>query len=529
MEHLLCDILIIGSGAAGLRAAISARQKGLDVCVISKQAPGKATCTILSAGVFAATKAGSSPDSHLKRTLQAGRGINQQDLVEVLVEDAPQRLKELKKWGINADFQRGYLYCKGRAPYLGKEIVRCLLAINETLGTRFIAGQLVAELKPLEGFIGVLAFSPGTGKSLSIGAKAVILCTGGAGALYLRHDNPKRMFGDGYALALKAGAVLQDMEFVQFYPVGLAEPGLPGFLIPPRLADHGQLYNTRGEDILKKYDILERPAAERARDQLSQALFTEIYKRDEAVFLDLRKVSSLEWHEDPFSASTYPILGERYGAIDRPVRVAPMAHHTMGGVCIDTNGATSVPGIFAAGEVTGGLHGANRMGGNALTETLVFGARAGEASAAWAKHNGNVPTAKLFQDAEVENFASALKTAEPNPSRFMAHLSHTLWKEAGIIRNRQGLEHALNTVKTISTKILQTDTGDQLEGQPKTEILFGARVAALIIQAALKREESRGAHFREDFADQDDKNWRGHLQVKQSGDGQAHWNFKASS
>jgi succinate dehydrogenase/fumarate reductase flavoprotein subunit len=530
MEHLFCDVLIVGSGAAGLRAAISAQQKGLNVCVISKQAPGKATCTILSAGVFAGTKEGNSPDHHLERTLQAGRGINQQDLVKVLVEDAPQRLKELKKWGINADFQRGYLYCKGRSPYLGREIVRCLLTKNEALGTRFISGHLVAELKPLlDGFFGVLAYSPGAGKGLSIGAKALILCTGGAGALYLRHDNPKRMFGDGYVLALQAGAVLQDMEFVQFYPLGLAEPGLPGFLIPPRLADHGQLYNTRGEDILKKYNILERPAAERARDRLSQALFTEIYKRDEKVFLDLRKVSVQKWCEDPFSASTYHILGERYGAINRPVQVAPMAHHTMGGVCIDAIGTTSVPGLFAAGEVTGGLHGANRMGGNALTETLVFGARAGEAAAAWVKNNDKAPSAELFNDAEVDKFASTLKTAEPNASRFMAHLSNILWKDAGIIRNRHGLEHALNTVKTISKDVLQSDTGNQLGGPPKSEILFGARVASLIIQAALKREESRGAHFREDFADQDDINWRGHLQVKLSPNGQAHWNFQAIS
>jgi succinate dehydrogenase/fumarate reductase flavoprotein subunit len=529
MEHLSCDVLIVGSGAAGLRAAISAKQKGLDVCVISKQAPGKATCTILSAGVFAGTEAGNSPDNHLKRTLQAGRGINQQDLVKVLVEEAPQRLKELKKWEINADFQRGYLYCKGRSPYLGKEIVRCLLTKNDALGTRFISGHLVADLKPLDGFFGVLAYSPGTGKGLGIGAKTLILCTGGAGALYLRHDNPKRMFGDGYVLALQAGAVLQDMEFVQFYPVGLAEPGLPGFLIPPRLADHGQLYNTHGEDILKKYSILERPAAERARDRLSQALFTEIYNRDQKVFLDLRKVSAQKWCEDPFSASTYHILGERYGAIHRPVRVAPMAHHTMGGVRIDTNGATSVPGLFAAGEVTGGLHGANRMGGNALTETIVFGARAGEAASAWVKENDKAPTTELFKDAELEKYTSVLTTAEPNASRFMANLSSILWKEAGIIRNRHGLEHALNAVKTISTEVLKSGIGSHFNVQPGTELLLGARVASLIIQAALKREESRGSHYREDFADQDDKNWQGHLQVKQSRDGQAHWNFQAVS
>ncbi len=526
MEHIFCDVLVVGSGAAGLRAAISAKQKGLDVCVISKQAPGKATCTILSAGVFAGTEENKSPDHHSRRTLQAGRGINQKELVNVLVEESPGRLKELKKWGINAEFHRGYLFCKGRAPYRGKEIVQCLLTKNEALGTRFVSGHLVADLKHLEGALGALVYSPGANKWLTIGAKAVILGTGGAGGLYLRHDNPKRMLGDGYVLALKAGAVLQDMEFVQFYPLGLVEPGLPAFLVPPNIADDGRLFNTRGEDIIKKYKILERPAAERARDKLSQALFIEIYKKDREVFLDLRRVSKLKWFEDPFSASTHHILGERYGANHRPVRVAPMAHNTMGGVCIDIYGTTSVPGLFAAGEVTGGLHGANRMGGNALTETLVFGARAGEAAAVWAKDSDSEPKPEIFKDAEVEKFSSVPKTVRSNPAELMANLSEIIWKEAGIIRNKRGLEFALNAVNTISRKILQSHIGNPLDVRRRIESLLGAQTASLIIQAALKRKESRGSHFREDFADQDDDNWQGHLQVKLSRNGEAHWNFQ---
>jgi aspartate oxidase len=529
MEHIFCDVLIVGSGAAGLRAAISAKQKGLDVCVISKQAPGKATCTTLSAGVLAGTEENKSPGHHLSRTLQAGRGINQKELVKVLVEEGPNRLKELKKWGINAEFHRGYLFCKGLAPYRGKEIVQCLLTKNEALGTRFISGQLVADLKQLEGAFGVLAYSPRAGKWLTIGAKAVILGTGGAGALYLRHDNPKRMLGEGYVLALKAGAVLQDMEFVQFYPLGLVEPGLPAFLIPPNIADDGRLFNTHGEDILKKYKILERPAAERARDKLSQALFIEIYRKDREVFLDLRRVSEFKWVENPFSASTHHILGERYGANHRPVRVAPMAHHTMGGVCIDSYSTTSVPGLFAAGEVTGGLHGANRMGGNALTETLVFGARAGEAAAVWAKDSDREPITEIFTDSDVEKLALAQKTAKSNTVGLMANLSEIIWKEAGIIRNKRGLKLALNAVNTISTEVLRTRIGNPSDVQRRIELLLGAQAASLIIQAALKRKESRGAHFREDFGDQDDDSWQGHLQVKLSRNGVANWSFRAIS
>lgn len=527
MEHIICDVLVVGSGAAGLRAAISAKQKGLDVCVVSKQAPGKATCTILSAGVFAGTEESKSSGHHLKRTLQAGRRINQKELVKVLVDEGPMRLQELKKWGINAAFHHGYLYCKGRAPYRGREIVQSLLTKNEALGTRFISGHMVADLKQMDGIFGVLAYSPGADKWLSIGAKTVILATGGAAALYLRHDNPKRMLGDGYVLAYRAGAVLQDLEFVQFYPLGLAESGLPAFLVPPNIADYGQLFNTPGEDILNKYEILERPAAERARDKLSQALFTEIYEKDREVFLDLTKVSDHKWAENPFSASSHHILGERYGANRRPVKVAPMAHHTMGGVCIDADGMTSLPGLFAAGEVTGGLHGANRMGGNALTETLVFGARAGKASAIWAKDGDREPKAEIFKDAEVEKFAFVQETDGSNPAELMTTLSEIVWKEAGIIKNQRGLERALNAVNTISAKALKSHTRSPLDVQRRIEILFGAQAASLIIQAALKREESRGAHFREDFADQDDTNWHGHLQVKLSRIGEANWTFQA--
>ena len=231
---------------------------------------------------------------------------------------------------------------------------------------------LVTDLVMHNGVGGVRAFIPSSGEWIIISAQAVILATGGAAALYLRHDNPKGMLGDGYRMALEAGAVLQDMEFVQFYPLCLAESKLPPLVIPPKLADCGQLVNDRGEDILDKYGIEERPAAERARDLLSQALFNEIYRNGQAVWLDLRSLSKEQWVIDPFSASVGHILGDRFGARHRPVRVAPAAHHIMGGVKITDAGATSVPGLFAAGEVTGGLHGANRMGGERVDRDIGF-------------------------------------------------------------------------------------------------------------------------------------------------------------
>ncbi len=527
MQHLSFDILVVGSGAAGLRAAIAARAKGLEVGVISKAAPGKSTCTMVSGGAFTGTREGDSPQGHLEQTLRAGRGINLQELVEILVTEGPQRLKELVDWGIKARFHKGSLYAAGRPPIWGEEIVHCLVSKNKSLGTRFMGGLLVTDLKMHAGQAGVICFSTKSDSWLAINAKALVLATGGAGALFRRHDNPKRMLGDGYILALKAGAVLQDMEFVQFYPLGLAEPGMPSFLIPPRIADSGKLYNNRGEEILEKYKIHERPAGVRARDKLSQVVFKEIYRLKEEIWLDLREATEEDWQRDPFSASTREIFGERYGAMHRPLRIAPLAHHVMGGVCIDPGGATSVPGLFAAGEVTGGLHGANRMGGNALTETVVFGARAGASAAAWARDNSARVTKNGFKDWEERISKRRSNKAKMDSDPFMKDIREILWTDGGIIRNKQGLKRALDEIEAIRAQAFGMDFGDNpRELQRCFELQFACQTAALILQAALQREESRGAHLREDYPDQDDEKWRGHLQVRLSPQGEPDWSFR---
>jgi succinate dehydrogenase/fumarate reductase flavoprotein subunit len=528
MEHFSCDVLVIGSGGAGLRAAIECREEGLDVCVISKASAGKGTSTIVSGGVFAGTREGASTQSHFARTLQAGRGVNQQELVEILVAEAPDRLKELMQWGINAEFRNGYLFSQGAAPMWGREITQCLITKCNALGVRFFGGMVVADVKMETDTAGVVAYRVQSGDWLAIGAKALVLATGGTGALFQRHDNPRRMLGDGYILGLNAGAVLQHMEFVQFYPLGVAEPGLPSFLIPPRLADHGGLFNGRGEEIHEKYNISERPAGERARDRLSQALFIEIYRNAEQVWLDLTRVSEDDWHADPFSGSTRKILQDRYGAKEKALRIAPMAHHVMGGVRIDTRGVTSVPGLFAAGEVTGGVHGANRMGGNALTETLVFGKRAGDTAAQWAA-DAKQSSSKIGADARRAflNHSSKKKT-DLDSGHLTRQLQQVMWKEGGILRNKKGLAKALEAVRNIQQQALESSLErDPNEVQRLLELRFAAATAALIVEAAQKREESRGAHYREDFPDQDDENWKGTLQVQLNSEGEQIWEFHA--
>jgi len=527
VEPFKCDVLVIGSGAAGLRAAIAAKSLGCDVAVISKHSPGKGTCTILSGGVFAGTPPGAPSADHLQQTLEAGRGINQVALAHALAEEGPRRLQELVKWGIRGSFHRGNLISEGRPFIWGEEIVNCLTHQARAMGVRFMGGVVVAELKARSDTSAALAFETDANRWIKISAKAIVLASGGAAGIYLRHDNPKRMLGDGYCLALGAGAVLQDMEFVQFYPLGLAEQGCPPFLIPPELADCGRLYNDNHEDIHEKHDIIERPAGIKARDRLAQALYTEIYRHGNRVWLDLRDVSESQWRSEPFSASTRQVLGERYGAKHRAVRVAPLAHHVMGGICIDTRGATSVPGLFAAGEVTGGLHGANRRGGNALTETVVFGSRAGRAAGRWANNiRDDQPGARLGGVAEARSDPGATD-AKSAATHLLAELRKILWTDGGILRNRPGLVRATEAVDAVKKEAdLLALTREPRRVQRVLELRFAAQSAEIILQAALRRQESRGAHFREDYPIQDDQNWRGHLQLRRSAEGQLNFAFK---
>jgi fumarate reductase (CoM/CoB) subunit A len=524
VEHISCDVLVLGSGAAGLRAAIEVREAGLDVIVLSKGKPGKSTCTGFSAGVMAGSHDAGSMTAHSERTFQAGRGINQSELVDVFVRDAPSRLHELTAWGINAEFQDGYLFSKGRPPLLGQEIVRCLLVKNRELGTRFMADLSVTDLVMENGAAGVNCCLKSTGEWVTFTAKALVLATGGAAALYFRHDNPNGILGDGYRLALEAGADLQDMEFVQFYPVCLAEPGRPPMVVPPRLADRGLLINDAGENILEKYDISERPAAERARDRLSRALFREIHREGKLVYLDLKGQPEGIWLQDPFSAAVRSILGERYGAMHHPIRVAPAAHHVMGGVCIDRFAATSIQGLFAAGEITGGLHGANRMGGNALSDTLVFGAVAGASAAQWAMNSSDIKARSLLAGLNERRLRWSKLASQP--AGLLEDLRKTMWRDGGILRNEDGLIRAGACVRNMHEQLSKSSSRAGASEPAGNITLFSAtKVAALILEAALRRNESRGAHFREDFPDQDDEKWKGHLRIHVDSNGDSLWQF----
>jgi succinate dehydrogenase/fumarate reductase flavoprotein subunit len=496
--------------------------------VLSKGPPGMATSTLLSGGVFAAAETEEARHGHFQRTLRAGRGINRVDLVEVLVREASERLMELVEWGIQAETYRGYLFSQGRPPIWGEEITRCLKMRADSLGVRFRGGVWITAVRCREAGVGLLGYSPIRGQWLGYLCKAAILATGGGSALYLRHDNPQRMFGEGYAVALEGGAELQDMEFVQFYPLTLAEPGLPPLLVPPRVVDRGRLRNGKGEDLLKKYGITERPAGERARDALSRAFYQEMQEGEE-VWMDLTDLKEGDWREDPLSASMEGLLGDRCGAKQRPLRLAPAAHFFMGGARIDAWGRTSVSGLYAAGEVAGGVHGANRMGGNALTETLVFGARAGWAAGEHARCCEN----KEGKQREVREELRALIPEPRNGpgsgaiGRLKGRLRKILWEQGGLLRDGLGLSHALEVVEEIGREAETIPSG----GDPRTvrdllELGLGVKTAKLVLEGALRRKESRGSHFRTDFPKQDDRDWLGNQLVRLGQDGRLEWSFQ---
>lgn len=521
MNTISTDILIIGNGAAGLRAAVEAAGGGRKVLVVSKLSGGLGTSTLMSGGTFTGCDHEFTKDEHRARTLAAGRNLNQADLVRVFIDEAPGRLNELLEWGMAGTPHHGHLVATGKSPALGKDIIRCLEEKAGSAGAEFRDGLIASAIEPLYPGFAVLAYSFRDNEWLAFLAKSVILAGGGPSGIYLRHDNPVRMMGEGYALALRAGATLQDMEFAQFFPLLLDMADCPRFLIPPPLELQGVIVNDRGEDIHTKYGLTERPAAARARDRLSQAIFKETYLKGRGVYLDVRGVSKEDWCAHPFSALAYNNLAIRAKGLERKLKVAPGAHFFMGGVRIDPDCRSSVEGLIVCGEAAGGLHGANRLGGNALTETIVFGARAGKTAALEADKidppaESEAGTLAQYIPSEPE------KTSGETVKQLKKELRTLMWQEAGIIRTAESLDRAESGLAGLTGRLARVTPKKM---QDYLELKLGMETAELIVGSAKRREESRGAHFRADFPETDEFNLRGHNLVRRTGTGNLAWTF----
>lgn len=515
------DVLIIGSGIAGLRAALEVSRTGKKCLVVSKSVFGKTNNTYLSGGYFAFATDHYDMETHKKRTLQTGRSINDESLVNLFVRESPALIMELQKMGMPYSLQKTGLTTRSRFLVGGPEIFQTLTKACRNEYISLLENVIITDLLVNDGeCFGALGFQKFTGENLAIKSNAVVLATGGAGAIYLQNDNAPGIIGDGYALGMKAGLELIDMEFVQFYPLIMGGGKKARLLIPALFADMGPIKNRLGEDLKEKYDLKEKPLAIVGRDRLSRALFSEIALGNDvngSLLLDVRG-SNID-NKLKFSDNLKKLLEKKLAYNSKPIPIMPACHHTMGGLMINMSCETQIKRLFAAGEVVGGVHGANRMGGNALSEALVFGAIAGRGAAdTWSSltksdlinliHNTSNELYKVI------NVASTMEYRAPQLRKELAQI---MWDKIGIIRNEVLLTEGLHSID----RIINTLNEEQVSGihqiRKLIECKFAAYSARAIAVSALKRTESRGAHYREDFVDEKE-DWLRHIHVDRCND-----------
>jgi succinate dehydrogenase/fumarate reductase flavoprotein subunit len=501
------DILIIGTGGAGLRAAVEAHEKGAEVLLVSKSPAGYNNCTIVAGSGYLAAVGGMTVAEHRERTLGVGKGVNDPKLVEVLTEEGGGRVLELEKYGLVVNVHRGGIHVGGEDTKLGQGITLPMVDYLRKLGVEFVENTIVTRLLKNGGrVVGAVGYNGDEKQPVVFQSKAVILATGGAGALYKRTDCPLRTTGDGYSLAYHAGARLRDMEFVQFFPLALAEPGAPPLLVDGPVVEEGKIINVLGEDIPEKHNVTERPYIARSRDLLSRAMMLEIMKGggvEGAVLVDGREVVRRSKPGDFFGMGSYEFFVNRLQAHERPFRVAPISHHTMGGVVADTWGETDVEGLFAAGEVVGGVHGANRHGGNALTDVTVFGVRTAARAAEYAETACHGEVEELVEEDIRYYEGIARRETGYTPGSIMGVLRDTMWEKAGVVRDSEMLVDAFEKIEELrdSARRLMAQRGRQMISA--LEIPMALDAAEMIVRAAMMRRESRGAHYRLDHPEED--------------------------
>ena len=503
------DVLILGSGGAGLRAAIETNARGMKTIIASKAPAGMNNCTVVAGGGFRAAMEGMTPEEHMRDTIEVGKALNDRRLVEVFTSEGAARILELRDYGVEVRVHRTGASVGSIPNLMGLGMTKPMVEYAQSKGVQFMDNVAVTMLlKKADKVVGAVGYDVKHEEHITFTTRAVILATGGAGALYKRTDCPVRTTGDGYSLGLHAGARLRDMEFVQFFPLALAEPGQPPYLLGGPMTEEGRIINSLGENIPQKYHITARPLVLKSRDLLSRALMTEIAQGggvDGAVFIDAREVFRKRTVKQIADEGTQRILVEKLRAAEKPFRVAPVCHFCMGGLVIDEHGYTGVPGLYAAGEVVGGIHGANRHGGNALTEILVFGARAG-ASAADQAAGGHKEKITDLAKPEIQRYEAILgREHSYDPHDFIERLREAMWAKAGIIRDSASLAEAFEIVfdlKLLAERVSARNGRDMLVA---LEVQMALDSAEMIIRAAMERKESRGAHYRTDYPNEDPK------------------------
>lgn len=497
------DVIVIGGGCAGMMAALEAEANGASVVLLDRGAMGIATNSALSNGIFAGPTPHCSYNEYVEMTLETGKKLNHESLVRLLAKGAPDAFSFLRSLGLElVDYSGRYIIKSIRPDILpGLTLVRAFIEkIKDLSRIEVLTGTYVTDiLRNDEGVYGVKGWGRG-GEEATIYAPAIVLATGGAGGIYLKNDNQKSIMGQGYYLAAKAGLQLWDMEFVQFFPLVAAEPGLPHQILFSPHPKETRLINDGGEDILQKYNMLDlNEVIKTRRDEFSAILFEEGLKGP--VYMDYREVPSSQWEKHPLSL----LKRIKFDFRNKTFAISPAAHFFMGGVCTDEDGQTSLPGLFACGEVVWGLHGANRMAGNALTETVVFGKVAGRNAAQYALTHRIYPSKPNIILKELP--PQAASSRKPL-LQLRQRIREIAWRYGGVVRCQRGLKEGLTrigeTERELKGIIPQTGSDKRL----KEDINSASFVLRAVLTASLLRKESRGAFIREEFPELDDLNWR---------------------
>ncbi len=510
------DFLVIGSGVAGLRAALELCRIGR-VIVLTKGHPLQSNSIFAQGGVAVAMSEEDDVAIHLTDTVKAGHGLCRRDAVRVLVEEGPNRIQELIRWGAKFDKTGGKFafareaahsrsrILRARGDATGNEMVRALLTqvVRQKQIVRLDYHFTVDLVVEAGRCCGAVVLDEYSGEQFIIPAKAVLLSTGGAGQIFARTTNPPNATGDGMAMAFRAGAELQDMEFVQFHPTALYLPSSPPFLLSEAMrGEGGQLRNNKGEAFMQRYHPLGVLAP---RDIVARAIWTEMAAtRARHVYLDVTHLGS-NFVKRRFPTIYATCLRHDIDITEEWIPVSPSAHYMMGGVATDINGATTLPGLFAAGEVAcSGVHGANRLASNSLLEGLVFGMRAGAAAIAWAARC-STPDVTLHGERLRSTAAGRLEDAE----KLRSSLRRTMWGQVGLVRSRESLIRATAQLARWEQLVSQS-----FSTRTDLEVKNMVQVAHCVAEAALWRENSVGAHYRSDSPKSPRPGWKLHSRLR---------------
>jgi succinate dehydrogenase / fumarate reductase flavoprotein subunit len=521
-EH---DVLIIGAGGAGLRAAIEALAQGASVGVVCKSLLGKAHTVMAEGGIAAAMANVDAADNwktHFRDTIRGGKFLNNWCMAQLHAQESPDRVRELEQWGALFDrtesgdiLQRAFGgHTFKRLCHVGDrtglEMIRTLQDRGVQQGIDVYMECTVTRLLTDNGRVaGAFAYWRETGRFIVFKAKSIVIATGGIGKAWRVTSNSWEYTGDGMALAYEAGAELMDMEFVQFHPTGMVwPPGVQGILVTEAVrGEGGILRNKAGERFMEKYDPKRMELS--TRDVVARSIYTEVKEgrgtEHGGAYLDIsHKPAEYVKKKLPSMYHQFKELAD-VDITKGPMEVGPTCHYMMGGIRVDAETAEStVPGLFAAGEAAAGLHGANRLGGNSLSDLLVFGRRAGLAAAQHAKRSSMVSIDNLqIEQAEKELLAPFSNSGTESPYAVHRDLQEVMQNLVGIFRTEEDLKKALAELEKLRARAARVSVEGSRLFNPGWHLSYDLKAMLIVSEAvtrsALARKESRGAHSRIDY------------------------------